>query len=197
MTRAEPEPEPEPEPSSTTNGISTTSSMVATTSTTSTSKELSTSAATSTPSTTYTSTAITTTAASPHFVTLREAGSAGCFKSVGAGRLLEVGAAAGCARFQIVGRLLESMDVEGQCLDWFREQNAFGLWACHGRGNQQFEVDGPQWCTNDNSKCAEEVLPDSSTTRSLSTTSSIWSTSSTPFTTGAITTSVMATPQPK
>jgi len=83
---------------------------------------------------------------------LRDTDGKGCLQSNGGNKLLEKAATSDCARFRFEGTLLRSVDVPGQCLDYFRGKG-FGLWSCHGKDNQQFRRQGLTWCVD--SKCVE------------------------------------------
>jgi hypothetical protein len=97
-------------------------------------------------------------------IKFREAGGKGCLKSNGGEKLLEKGARSDCARFRVDGALFLSVDMPGQCLDYFHS-GGFGLWPCHGGHNQQFQRKRAVWCVDSN--CVEASDPSTTVTTTL------------------------------
>jgi hypothetical protein len=123
-----------------------------------------------TSTTTTTTTATTTTTSNAAALTIRDVGGAGCLKSAGAKRLLQKSASSDCASFVVIGQQFNSMDIEGQCLDFF-DGRGWGLWTCHGGDNQKLKQHGSKWCSRRN--CVEKSAPTSTlppTTSTLTTT---------------------------
>jgi len=87
--------------------------------------------------------------------TIQNVGSTSCLKPRGHGQVLTEDGNSSCAKFSIQAYnlsrgLFRSMDVSGNCLDWF-EGHGWGLWDCHGQKNQQLESSGfGKWCSNEN-----------------------------------------------
>merc|ERR1719453_2545181 len=81
---------------------------------------------------------------------IQNEGSESCLKSDGARRLLTESGDTSCAKFTIEGKAFKSNDEQGNCLDWFSGRG-WGLWPCHGNGNQQLVQSGSgKWCSGQN-----------------------------------------------
>jgi len=141
---------------------------------------------TTTTNTTMTTATTTTTTAAPASMILRDAsgekGLPQCFWVKWSNSLLEKGGLSNCASFTIVGQLIKSLDIPGQCLDWFARERGFGLWSCSSSSNQQFRKNGLKWCTGDH--CVLEALTTTTTTITTSSTTMTTATT-TPFATPA------------
>lgn len=98
---------------------------------------------------------------------LQRIGSEGCLKSKGGWRLLEKGATSGCAQFLVLGNQFQSVDVPGQCLDYFSNRG-WGLWSCHGNHNQQLQHQDSKWCVR--KECVEAFKPPATSTTTKSST---------------------------
>jgi len=92
--------------------------------------------------------------APPGEMKVKFAGDSGCLKSAGARKKLIRNSKDGCARFKLDGKVFKSIDHGGQCLDLFHRRD-FGLWNCHGGGNQKLTAQGDKWCTT--GKCIENA----------------------------------------
>jgi len=128
--------------------------------------------------TTVTTTTITTSTALQFKMQIKQAGGQGCLKSNGRGKLLQKGATSGCATFLVLGKQFKSVDVPGQCLDYFAGRG-WGLWFCHNGWNQQLRQQSSKWCVK--SECVEQytvatTLTTSTTTASVTTTNTSMST---------------------
>jgi hypothetical protein len=129
----------------------------------------------------------TTTTTTRAGVSIRNVGSDSCLKSDGRGQLLKETGDESCAKFTIVGKAFKSNDEQGFCLDWFSGRG-WGLWGCHGGGNQQLVADGSgKWCSGSN--CAIVFGDDATTsTTSATTTTTVARTTSTTTTSVAAST---------
>lgn len=63
----------------------------------------------------------------------------------------------GCARFAVAGKMFQSLEHQGQCLEYFYGGTGWGLWSCRDVHMQKFRKNGVQWCVE--GKCVEEVPP--------------------------------------
>merc|ERR1712072_298108 len=84
----------------------------------------------------------------------------------------------GCATFLVSGKQFRSVDVPGQCLDYFSNRG-WGLWNCHNGWNQQLQQSNSKWCVKNN--CVEQYIV--ATTLTTSTTVSVTTTTTSMSTT--------------
>jgi hypothetical protein len=63
----------------------------------------------------------------------------------------------GCARFAVAGKMFQSLEHQGKCLEYFYGRTGWALWSCRDVHNQKLQKKGVQWCVD--SKCVEEVPP--------------------------------------